>query len=341
MYYLFFLAEVVNDMAEKTKVTYKPNFSYQKNYNTVGNSTYQNIDNDTNDSTLSSDLNQIDIDMLKNNISSVRALVSLIPDRISNICFNVIKGIEYSLPYINNPIDSSNIFDNESSNIDFDNSNKLNNGISNDPKSNLSNGKILNLPSSPLNSDIAYTAKMDINKDTDLVDAFNYTTLTIYNDFINALKDKIATYNMNLMYANSIGNVDNFDTYTTNTNDVKSNLQHLSDNIIRAQIIYDQKTRLINKLFNMDNAIVHFKALYASKKLYDRYKLEEAYYNTKSFKDKFIFDTLQASINSYYNKYCSNVANLYKYYDSCSSLIGDCLNMQSQIFLSRNIIEQS
>lgn len=329
-------------MAEKIQVTYKPDLSYQKNYNTIGNNTYDqdNTDNSISDSYIQENIN-VDVGSLKDNITSAKSLVAVIPDRISNICFNVIKGIEGSLSYINNPIDSSNVFDNESSNTDFDNSNKFNNSISNNPKSNLSNGKILNLPSSTLDSNIAYTAKMDINKNIDLADAFDYTTLTIYNDFINSLKDKIATYNMNLIYANSIGAVDNFDMYTTNTNDVKSNIQHLSDNIIRTQIIYDQKTRLIGKLFNMDNSLAHFKALYTSKKLYDRYKSEEAYYNTKSFKDKFIFDTLQTSIDSYYNKYCSNVLNMYKYYDSCSSMIGDCLNMQSQIFLSRNIIAQS
>lgn len=324
-------------MANKQQITYQPDFEYKKNYNTIG--TIGTI-SDTIDDTSYDNEGLIDLftlDSLKAKIQNVKPLLINIPTEISSICFDILKGIDNTLPYIKDPVFDSS----DSSNNNSDNSNK-NNSISADPRSNLSNGKIINLPSSSSFSGATYTAKKKKNTvQKNLVDAFDYTVLTIYNDFIDAISEKIGAYQSNLALGNTFGlQIDMSQQYSENTNNIANGLEHISDNIIRSQIIYDQKSSLLSKLFDFQNCITHFRSLYSAKEFYIRYRSEKAYKNNASSKDKFIYDTLQATIIAYYNKYCNCVSNIYKYYDSCSELIGECLNMQSQIFVSRKILNK-
>ena len=158
---------------------------------------------------------------------------------------------------------------------------------------------------------------------------------------VKKISEKIGAYQSNLALGNTFGlQTDMSQQYSENTKNIVNGLEHISDNIIRSQIIYDQKSRLLSKLFDFQNCITHFKSLYSAKEFYIRYRSEKAYKNNASSKDKFIYDTLQATIMAYYNKYCNCVSNIYKYYDSCSELIGECLNMQSQIFVSRKILNK-
>lgn len=330
-------------MANKQQITYKPDLSYQENYNTIGNNDYNNTD-DSSDiiNNQTSDISIITVDELTTKINDIKALFINIPTEISNICFNVINGIIPTIKYIKD-IDYNEDSDNNSSNNDSDDSNKNNNSISTSPKSNLSNGKITNLPSSSLDSGAAYSAKKrKIQKSKDLADAFDYTIKTIYNDFVDSLAEKISIYRSNLILGNSFGYIPDLSTkYVTPTSEITVNgYEHISDNIIRAQIIYDQKCRLLSKMYSINNSIVHFKSVYAAKELYTRYKSEKIFKNNKSLKDKFVYDTLIATKSMYYDKYCNAVSNIYKYYDSCSELIGECLNIQSQIFVSRNILNK-
>ena len=55
----------------------------------------------------------------------------------------------------------------------------------------MSNGKIINLPSSSLDSDVIYAPqKIDTKKSNTLVDAFDYLMLTIYDNYLSNLKNQ-------------------------------------------------------------------------------------------------------------------------------------------------------
>lgn len=344
MYYpIFIIGDFMSEKTEKMKITYRPNLDYEKNYDTIGLKPPSNqitID----DNTKPARQNVIRIKDIKQQISNINSLLIKLPLNIASTIFDLNLSIDQTLPFIDDTSkDSQSDSDNkQNSNSNSEDSNNDNDGINNNQKSNMSNGKIINLPSSSLDADVIYTPdKIDQVKSNTLIDAFNYLILSIYNEYLINLNDGISTYYMNLIMGNKIGDInDLYSNYDTNTADISMDYKHLSDNVIRSDYIYDQKSRLLRKLFTYNNSISHFNSAYASKQFCDRYEAENPIRNEYSHKDKFVRDTWLATKASYYNKYCNSISNLYKYYNSCYDLISECLNMKAQSYIARNILNK-
>lgn len=330
---------------DKLKITYKPDLDYEKNYDTVGSK--YNIDSNNNSDNIidsSKSSNIITTENIRNSIINVQNFSAYLPSAITSIVFDINLSISRTLPHIKD-IDknnSNNSNNGNNSNNNPDNSNNDNDSINNNTKSNMSNGKIINLPSSSLDSDVIYAPKkIDAKKPNTLIDAFDYIVLSIYDDYLSNLKNGITTYQMNIALANGMSEINELSAeYNTNTANIELNQKHLSDNIIRSEYIYDQKVRLLQKMFTFKNAISHFKSVYSAKQFCDRYDSESPIRNDNNRKDKFIRDTWLATKGSYYNKYNNSISNMYKYYDSCADLISDCLNIKAQSYASRVILNK-
>ncbi len=333
---------------DKLKITYRPDLDYKKNYNTIGSSK-NDINSDNSDNTTDSSFsnNTIKIEDIRNHISDINRFIIYLPTEVSTIVFDLNMSIKQTLPYIKDidksrqNTDSDNNSNNNGNN-NPDNSNNDNDSINNNTKSNMSNGKIINLPSSSLDSDVIYAPKkIDAKKSNTLIDAFDYIVLSIYDDYLSSLKNGITTYQINMTLANNMSDTNELNAeYNTNTADIELNKKHLSDNIIRSEYIYNQKVRLLQKMFTFKNAISHFKSVYSAKQFCDRYDSESPIRNDNNRKDKFIRDTWLATKNAYYNKYSNSISNMYKYYDSCADLISDCLNIKAQSYTSRIILNK-
>lgn len=332
---------------DKLKITYKPDLDYEKNYDTIGFANH-NINSDQSDNITDSsisDYNTVRIEDIKSSISEINAFIVYLPTEIATIVFDLNICIKSTLPYIKdidkNKANASNE-NNNSINNNTNNSNNDNDSINNNTKSNMSNGKIINLPSSSLDSDVIYAPKkIDAKKSNTLIDAFDYIVLSIYDNYLSNLKNGITTYQMNIALANGMSETSELSAeYNTNTTNIELNQKHLSDNIIRSEYIYDQKARLLQKMFTFKNAISHFKSVYSAKQFCDRYDSESPIRNDNNRKDKFIRDTWLATKGSYYNKYNNSISNMYKYYDSCADLISDCLNIKAQSYASRVILNK-
>lgn len=347
-YFLLYEGFMSNNQ-DKLKITYKPDLDYEKNYDTIGFANH-NINSDQSDNITDSsisDYNTIRIEDIKSSISEINAFIVYLPTEIATIVFDLNTCIKSTLPYIKDLDKSKANTSNENNNSinnNTNNSNNDNDSINNNTKSNMSNGKIINLPSSSLDSDVIYAPqKIDTKKSNTLVDAFDYLTLTIYDNYLSNLKNGLVTYQMNIALANQMNTniaFNNNDEYNANTSSVDLNQKHLSDNIIRSEYIYDQKTRLLSKMFSVKNALAHFKSVYASKHFCDRYESESPVRNERNRQSKFIRDTWLATKAAYYKKYCNSVADMYKYYDSCADLISDCLNIKAQSYVARTILNK-
>ena len=194
----------------------------------------------------------------------------------------------------------------------------------------------------PTNSNFKKKIKSKHNHSSDikpdLVDAFDYSMLLIYSEFLDKIKTTISDYSMNLAIGSTYGNIfDVSSDYDRHTSTVETNLQHLNDSIIKTNIIVDQKLRLTRKLYTTDNCIDHFNSVYTSKEFYLRYK-DERYQPSSSTKDTFINSSLRISKSNYYSKYVANLTNIYKYYNSCAVILNECLDALASSFVSKNIL---
>jgi hypothetical protein len=358
-------------MSNKTKVTYSPDFSYKKSYETIGNKELS--DQDIQDIIIpDSDAQLINIDSIVSDVTSIINSSRILPSSISTIIVSMLTGILDSLDKIDNNNlpgtssdnkapgvnnipnqDASSTSNTESIRIEISDSEpktSKHRKISSDPKyykyQNENGdfygnkfGKQITLPKKlhkkvKINNQYKHP---DENK-YDLVDAFDYSVLIVYRDFLERLKSAIVNYTMGLYEGSSYGNIyDTKNKHEKHTNSVDQNIKHLNDNIIRSEIVLDQKLRLAKKLFTVNNCHSHFNSLYVSKELYNRYKIEKHQLENNT-KCNYINQSLDATKSIYYGKYASNLTNMYKYYNSCGVILSECLDTIAQSFVSKNII---
>lgn len=358
-------------MSNKTKVTYSPDFSYKKSYETIGNKELSN--QDIQDIAIpNSDVQFINIDSIVSDVTSVINSSRILPSSISTIIVAMLTGILDSLDKIDKDNLSDISSDNEMSGSDnlsdpdtsstnntesirtevSDSDSKANKRrkISSDPKyykyQNENGdfygnkfGKQITLPKKlhkkvKINNQYKHP---DENK-YDLVDAFDYSVLLVYRDFLEKLKSAIVNYTMSLYEGSSYGNIyDTKNKHEKHTDSVDNDIKHLNDNIIRSEIVLDQKLRLAKKLFTVNNCHSHFDSTYVSKELYNRYKTEKHQLENNT-KGNYINQSLDATKSIYYSKYASNLTNMYKYYNSCGVILSECLDTIAQSFVSKNII---
>lgn len=168
------------------------------------------------------------------------------------------------------------------------------------------------------------------------------TLLEITKDYINELKKVTTQYFMDmgmLIMEHDKLNIDFLEKkYTYKTTDLKSkDLQHVSDFIIKSQIVRNQKQRLMDKLINEEESLNKIKACEVSRELSIRYAKEE-YRNNTVYHDLFSNMSLKESRLSYEQKMDNNLYELYKYMNSSVILLDECLRLYMREAQAKSIL---
>jgi len=168
------------------------------------------------------------------------------------------------------------------------------------------------------------------------------TLLEITKDYINELKKVTTQYFMDmgmLIMEHDKLNIDFLEKkYTYKTTDLKSkDLQHVSDFIIKSQIVRNQKQRLMDKLINEEESLNKIKACEVARELSIRYAKEE-YRNNTVYHDLFSNISLKESRLSYEQKMDNNLYELYKYMNSSVILLDECLRLYMREAQAKSIL---
>lgn len=300
---------------------YKPNLTYSKNYYTEGN-LYDNSSNfdDSSSSITNKPADKIDrLEELRNEILNK---LPMMPEDIVDAFlppFYIINGIVQDLQ--NNKDNLPTLPDKEESEVvvipgsDDDSDN--------DNESNL--GKVPDNPFDIEKEDGFINIKIEeVPKDIEL-------EVEYISDLTDIIKDYLEKYNA--VYDNYINGALSFYSLS-NHKDIKNietkdlikntNLSHVSDFVTKSNILVEQKVRLANKMFDLDETIFHIRATKVANELRKRY------YNNEKMEDKDILtkganDLLKESRIISQKKYEENFYALYKYLNSSVIIFNECI----------------
>lgn len=155
-------------------------------------------------------------------------------------------------------------------------------------------------------------------------------------DLTDVFKDYLQKYNVTFdKYIKSV--MSNFSMSKHNnikmleTKDISSdsNLSHLSDFVTKSRIIIDQKTRLANKLFDLDETIFHIRSTKVANEQRKRYYTNEKMKDINSL-SKISNDLLKESKMISQKKYEENFYALYKYLNSSVILLNECISTEAK-----------
>lgn len=150
----------------------------------------------------------------------------------------------------------------------------------------------------------------------------------MYGNFVQKLKLMIQQYMRELLYVAKIGEFDSYlDLYVsfdTPSAEIPKSLMAAADRITKNQIVRDQKTRFLNKIFNIDQTVAHLIANKAS------YEQRQRYYDIDYLKAKDYIETqendeLRKQRLEYDKKYEQNMYNYYKYLTGSTILTDEIL----------------
>lgn len=168
------------------------------------------------------------------------------------------------------------------------------------------------------------------------------TLLEITKDYINELKKVTTQYFMDmgmLMLEHDKKNLDFLQKkYTYKTTDLKNkNLHHVSDFLVKSQIVRNQKQRLMDKLINEEESLNKIKACEVARELSIRYAKED-YRANNVYHDLFSNMSLKESKVSYEQKMENNLYELYKYMNSSVILLDECLRLYMREAQAKSIL---
>ena len=299
---------------------YKPNLTYSKNYYTEGN-LYDNSSNfdDSSSSITNKPADKIDrLEELRNEILNK---LPMMPEDIVDAFlppFYIINGIVQDLQ--NNKDNLPTLPDKEESEVivipgsDDDDS---------DDESIL--GEVPDNPFDIEKEDGFINIKIEeVPKDIEL-------EVEYISDLTDIIKDYLEKYNA--VYDNYINGALSFYSLS-NHKDIKNietkdlikntNLSHVSDFVTKSNILVEQKVRLANKMFDLDETIFHIRATKVANELRKRY------YSNEKMEDKDILtkganDLLKESRIISQKKYEENFYALYKYLNSSVIIFNECI----------------
>lgn len=297
-------------------ILYTPSIDYKKNYYTEG--TFEENSVEDSSSQISSDISTSDI--IQNLINSIDNNLKWIPRTIKET---------YLSPYI----------------AMKDEYNKLPSDIINpnsDPDPSIIDGTIKDddNPDDDFPTDIfAKGPDIYIDIKDKLAERSNIASVQYATDFIDIYKDYLEKINIstqNYIYSTlSILNMtdQNHNLKSYYTADIKNpNLIHLSDYLIKSNIVFDQTIRLHKKLFDMDATILHIRGIKLSEKLIERYFAIENIDNNNNDLALNSNILLSESKKVADKKYKENFYSLYKYLNSSVILMDESI----QIMLKQN-----
>lgn len=168
------------------------------------------------------------------------------------------------------------------------------------------------------------------------------TLLEIVKDYIVKLKKTTSNYFVEmgmLMLEHDKAGIDFLEKkYTYKTTDLTNkNLQHVSDFVIKSQIVRDQKQRLMNKIINEEEVLNKVKACEVARELFLRYQ-KETFKPNSVYNDLFSNMTLKESQLQYEQKLDNNLFELYKYMNSSVILLDECLRLYMREAQAKSIL---
>lgn len=150
----------------------------------------------------------------------------------------------------------------------------------------------------------------------------------MYGNFVQKLKLMIQQYMRELLYIAKSGHFNSYlDLYVrfdTPSVEVSKDLKAAADRILKYQIDREQKTRLLNKIFNIDQTVVHLisnKVSYEQRQRY--YDME--YLEAKDYIETQENDELRKMRLEYDKKYEQCMYNYYKYLTGSTILTDEIL----------------
>lgn len=117
-----------------------------------------------------------------------------------------------------------------------------------------------------------------------------------------------------------------FDGTAVTTDD--ENQRHLIDNIVKNQVLYDQKIRQMNLLHTAENTLIMTRAFNSAEAQRERYLGEKYKRNMPDMSSSFSNDILEAERSEANEKYKQTAYNMYKYLDSATKYTNELLNMK-------------
>lgn len=297
---------------------YKPELGYKQDYYTEGtlyDETKDQLDSDDEGQSLGKE--EL-IDQLLNEIDNQ---IKFLPDQILNIYFPPYLGMKYE--YIN----LKNEYKDSSSNNEDDDSNNSNSNYPDytiDDTDNSNDDLFDDLFDRA--DDVYIDIKDPISDPVQIIkDSYYVNFLDVYQDYLDKVKIAITNYIFTTIQTVSQGIKDNSEILDYSTKDLNNkNLSHLSDYIIKSDIIIGQTMRLHKKMFDVDETILHIKNIRLSKEQALRYNaIPEMKQNIYLDVDSNIL--LKESIRVAEKKYEENFYSLYKYLNSSVILLDESL----------------
>lgn len=300
----------MSERLDKHNILYRPQIDYDKKYDTVG---YINNEDDI-ESEITKPSSQLED--LKDKIENINSLKPLLPDELNELIekpldsigpvIGDIKDDPERIPSIEEIITVDPVIDKE----------EVEDIIPEGP---------FRRDDEPIKVEVSVFDKVEIIKKE-----YEYDLVSIVDDYLNKLNGSI-----NKFMETVLSLMKDFDIklypkviskYNGNAKDISTNLKHLSDLIIRSQISRNMKTRLYNKMFNVDKTITHIRMCKVG--VQQRIRYYESSYEVKDSIDNVVSNRmLENSRMIYDKKYRENFINLYKYLNSSVMLLDECFNM--------------
>lgn len=311
---------------------YKPELGYKKDYYTEGNlydETKDQLDSDDEGQSLGKE--EI-IDELLNGITDQ---LKFLPDQIVNIYFPPYIGMKYEYEKLKNEYKDSDF------NEEDDDNKKPNPPDYDNDDSDVDLGDV---PDDLFDRvDDVYIDIIDPVSDPAKIikDSYYVNFLDIYEDYLNKVKIALTNYIFTTIQTVSQGLKDTSELIDYATIDLNNkNLSHLSDYIVKSDIIVGQTLRLHRKMFNVDETILHIKNIRLSKEQAIRYNsIPEMKQETYLDVDSNVL--LKESIRVAEKKYEENFYALYKYLNSSVILLDESLKTiikqdKAKIIINKN-----
>lgn len=302
----------------KKEITYRPSYGLNKHYESSGIIHKEtNYDVGTIDKIETSPLEKIE-----NNLTYLKGVMDYIPNRYTDIVTTLINTLEFLFIQIDEDKIQNHGKQDKPKDADIivkppedDGTNKSNNG------------------SLIFNEDLPFKEIKTNPKNKTLVTNIRYTNiiLDIVTDNSNVLVDILNEYVtklLKLLHENPNQTIQLFEKrYTYSTKECKdSNNKHVSDYIVKSQIIRDQKTRLMDKLINTSESLVRIKNCELARELLTRYYNEKLGDVTKQQELDMNLDLIQGQ-EQYRHKMKWSLYDLYKYLNSSAEMLKDCLEL--------------
>ncbi len=310
------------------KINYKPSYGIRKRYNTDGViEYYYPITNKVIEPTKVEKLVSIE-----NQIESLKNTVNIFPLPM----LPTINTIVNTLEFIFIQIDPNYVIEEDEEDID-------------DPDT------VLTWPEEPtesipdedtfLYSDVVpnvIVKSLPLDKIKLINKTYCGTLLEITKDYLKTLKESTSQYYIDLMNISGETEKHNIHFATKKYNQGSSNLnnkdlQHMSDYVIKSQVIRDQKERMMRKLINEDESLCKITACEVARELSLRYE-QEVFRNNNEVSDLFNNIILKESRLQYEKKLENNLYELYKYLNSSVILLDECLRLYIREARAKNIL---